>query len=108
MQYSSVVINGKQLGTHGNRTRSSSIVMAKWDNSLFGSCNSTVSRAAKIDHFCKHAVTIAGETKTILLASLSWFKSHPKNTKPIIVWYNDLFEADGIHSFVPVQSIMCK
>ena len=48
---------------------------------------------------------------THLLVNLSWFKYHPKNVafgKPITLWYHDLFEDCGIHSFIPVQFIRSR
>lgn len=37
LQYSSISLNGKTLGSHNSRMASSSIVVAEWDKSLFGS-----------------------------------------------------------------------
>ena len=78
--------------------------MAKWKIELFGSHTLNITnRAARVDYFCKHIVNIQGVSRTIVLVSLSWFKHHPKIAifgKPITVWYNDLFEADGIHSLI--------
>ena len=102
-KYSSVVINGKQVGSHGSRTKSSSVVMATWNSELFGRSNTSANyatcRAARVEYFCKHAFTVNGQSKFSTLVSLSWFKIHPKNTdfgKPVTVWYYDLFEPDGI------------
>ena len=109
-KYSSVTVNEIQLETHGSRSRSSSIVMAKWESSLFGSCNTTI-RAARIDYFCMHSLTLENQTKQTVLAGLSWFKFHPQNTKfgkPTTVWYHDLFESDGLHSLVPISFISCR
>ena len=76
MQYSSIFPNGKQLGSHRSRTASSSIVIANWDNELFGNYSSdrTTARAAQVKFFCKHVVTINGQNKTNVLVCLSWFK----------------------------------
>ena len=108
----SALENGKQLGTHGSRSTSSSIVMAKWKIELFGSHTLNITnRAARVDYFCKHIVNIQGVSRTIVLVSLSWFKHHPKIAifgKPITAWYNDLFEADGIHSLIPIEFIVCR
>ena len=113
MQYSSIFANGKQLGSHRSRTASSSIVIANWDNELFGNCSSdrTTARAAQVNFFCKHVVTINGQNKTNVLVCLSWFKYHSQNTtfgKPLTVWYRDVFEIGGVCSLIPVQFIKCR
>ena len=89
--------------------------MALWNVNWFGPClaegiDNVVTRAARINYFCKHSVTIEGVDKTHLFANLSWFLYHPKHTqlgKPISIWYHDLFEARGVHSFLPVKLIKC-
>ena len=100
-----------QLGSKKSRSASSSIVMVPWNVNWFESCSNAVSsniitRLARINYFSKHDVTINGVNKTHLLTNLSWFLYHPKNTllgRPITVWYHDLFEPCGIHSFILVQ-----
>lgn len=72
MQYSSVVINDKQVGTHRTCSASSSIVLVNWDHTLFGQDSSTnglestmspqVARPARINYFAKHVATINGQT----------------------------------------------
>ena len=104
-----MVVKGHQLGVHNSRFCSSSIVFAQWDSNIFDShCISSV-RAARIDNFYKHTVTIDGNSKSHLLVSLSWYKFHPKHLefgKPVTVWYFDLFEYYDIYSVVPVQFVV--
>ena len=118
-EYSSAKLNGKQFGTYRTRTASSSVAIAVWDSNLFGpspmmsttSTSTTVCRAVRIHSFCKHVVTIDGETKTHLLVSLSWFRIHPKHGefgKPTTVWYSDFFESFGIYSIIPVQLLQSR
>ena len=111
-KYSSVQINGKQLGSHGNRTMSSSIVMVKWDSELFGDCGNFITcRAARIEFICNHVITVNEVNKTITLVSLSWYKMHPKYEdcgKPVTIWYYDLFELDNIYSLIPIQFIISR
>ena len=111
-KYSSVVVNGRQLGSTRNQTISSSNVMVKWDSGLFGDSYGTVScRAARIEFICKHMITVNEVSITSTLVSLSWFKMHPKNEdhgKPTTVWYHDLFELDNIYSLIPVQFILAR
>ena len=61
---------------------SSSVAIATWDSSLFVlplyTCTSSLTdRPVRINSFC---FSIDGESKTHLLADVSWFKCHPKNT----------------------------
>ena len=108
VRYTSMVVKGCQLGVFKSRFCSSSIVFAKWDSNIFDSrCISNL-RAARIDSFYKHTVTINGNSKAHLLVSLLWYKFHPKHLdfgKPITVWYCDLFEY-YVYSLVPVQFIV--
>lgn len=112
-KYCSVLINGKQLGSHGNRTMSSSVVMVKWDSGLFGDggSESPNCRAARVEFTCKHVITVNEVSKTVTLVSLSWYKMHPKSGvcgKPATIWYYDLFEPDNIYTLVPIQFIISR
>ena len=95
-------------------------MLALWKTDLFGQPSlldvddveqhlvnqSEILRAARINSIILHRATI--EEKTHLLVSLSWFKFHRvmfKLGKPLTVWCPDLFEAEGIHSTVPIQFI---
>ncbi len=119
-KYSSVNMKSKQLGCSKSPSSSSSIVLALWKTDLFGQPSlldvddveqhlvnqSEILRAARINSIILHRATI--EEKTHLLVSLSWFKFHRvmfKLGKPLTVWCPDLFEAEGIHSTVPIQFI---
>ena len=108
--YTSVVLNCKAFGTHKSRTASSSVVIANWDSSVFAGSSTALSglRAARIEKFYKHTVTINGEVKVHLLVSLSWFKDHPQKhllRKPVTVWYFDLFQFCGLS---PVQLLVSR
>ena len=65
MKYSHLSMYNKQLGSFRTRMASSSVVIAAWDTRLLGPCSladetsaDIVSRAARINYFCKHAVTV--------------------------------------------------
>lgn len=101
-------MKGKLFGTHKSRTASSSIVIAKWDSRIFEDSSALSLRAARIEKFYKHSVTIKGENKVHLLCFLSWFKDHSECSsfgKPVTVWYFDLFEHCGL---VPVQVLFSR
>ena len=78
--------------------------MALWNVNWFGPCSDAdssdiVTRAASINYFCKHSVSVKGVNKTHLLANLSWFLYHPKNTqlgKPITIKF-------GITTFLNLE-----
>lgn len=102
MKYLHITMHGKQLGSHNSRMASSSVVLATWDNELFGFLSSP------------HRLFLQAQCcqqMTHLLVNLSYLKYHPKNMafgKPITVWYHDLFEDCGIHSLIPVQFIRSR
>ena len=115
MQYTHILVRGKQLGSYRSRTASST-VMVSWDTNLLGTCSggasaNIISRAARVNYFCKHSVTFDGVNRTHVLANFLSFLYHPKHTvlgKPTTVWHNDLFEPCGIHTLVPVQLVKCR
>ena len=114
-KYRTIQLDGKHLGSYKSRSTSSSIVLVTWNSDLFGtpvasgiSLPNNLLRAARIDYFLLHSVTINGANFEHLLVSLSWFLYHPKfesKGKPITVWCHDLFEPSGVHTIVPVQLI---
>lgn len=111
VKYTSAFYKGQQFGVHKSRFSSSSIVFAKWDSNIFESPSISDMRAARINDFYKHSVTINGGSKVHLLVSLSWYKFHPKHLvfgKPVTVWYCDLFEYYDVYNLVPIQFILSR
>ena len=108
-----VHVNAITFGSSKSRSSSSSIKMVKRKcpvifEKLCDHAGTTLlsENAAQIDYFIKHTILIKETPVTHLLASPSWFKPHPKSSdfgKPLTVWYNDLFEPGGLHSYLPVQ-----
>ena len=46
-----------------------------------------------------------------LLAFVSWLFPHPAKHdygKPVELWCNELFEPFGLHSFVPIENLVCR
>ena len=68
LRYSHVTVNGKQLGSKKSRSASSSTVMAMWNVNWFGPCSDAdiVTRAASINYFSKHTVSLKRVNKTRL------------------------------------------
>ena len=114
-KYRTILLDGRHLGSYKSRSTSSSCILAIWKSDLFGTpVASGISlpinplRAARIDHFFLHTVTINGANFEHMLVSLSWFLYHPNfesKGKPVTVWCHDLFELPGVHTIVPVQLI---
>ena len=101
--YKSLTVNGYRLSNYKSRSASSSIVMTYYDPTTFQKCATL--KAARINQFYQHSVTICNEVKSHLLAYLSWYQEHPESSscgKPVTIWYQDLFEAN---SFIPVELI---
>ena len=110
-KYAHISMYNKVLGTHQSNTASSSIVFVYWRYNLFGLPDSFPERVACIESFYEHAAVISGQARKHMLASLSFFKVHPKHSdygKPVSVYYHDLYERDGIYSLVPVQFICSR
>ena len=114
-KYRTIKLNGKHLGSFRSRSKSSSCVLAVWRNYFFGppvtagiTLPTDQVRAARIELFLLHRITIDDKYVEHLLVSLSCFMYHPQlncKGKPITVWCPDLFEPLGVHSLVPVQLI---
>lgn len=112
LKYKSILMYGKQIGTHLSRSSSSSILMCSW-NSIFTATNELLAitseeRPARIEYFAQLTVTINDATLNHLLFSASWFKCHPRKNafgKPVSVWECDVFDVPALSSLVPVQFI---
>ena len=64
-----------------------------------------------INYFCEDSAIIGGIHRRHVLASISLFKLHLNHGcigKPIQVYYEDVFEDDGIYSLIPVQFIQSR
>lgn len=87
--------------------RYSRFVASWFDGS--GICVDNMSfRAGKIKQLIKHSVTIDGEIKTHIMASVHWHKFYPYELgylSPIQVYYKSNFEEPGLASFIPVQRL---
>ena len=112
-KYKTVKLHGRQLGGYRSRSSSSSIVLATWNPALFDLSDEDENslRAARINYFAEHSISIDNSWVTHLLFSASWYKIHPKQQaygKPISVWECDVFEIPGTYSVLPVQTIKSR
>ena len=87
-KYTTLKLNGKQLGSHRSRSSSSSVVIASWNYQLFGpsTCTSSAEssedgedRPVRINYFAVHTFTLRDTARDvkIILFFASWFKFHP-------------------------------
>lgn len=108
LAYKSLTMNGYRFGTYKDRSASSSIVMTYYDTNSFQKCATL--RAARINQFYKHSVTINNELKSHLLVSLSLYEEYPQRLscgKPVTICYKDLFQS-AHDSLIPVQLISSR
>ena len=121
-KYTTLKLNGKQLGSHRSISSSSLVVIASWNYQLFGpsTCTSSVEssedgedRRVRINYFAVHTFTLCETARDvkIILFSASWFKFNPNKDncgKPVTIWECDIFESQpGVH-IIPVQLIKCR
>ena len=113
-KFSTITLNGKQLGSYKSRSSSSSLVLSLWNQKLFYPTvehtgdNECVHRPTRINFFAKHNIEVNGIRHSLILFSASWFKYHPDKDifgKPITVWECDIYETPGSHSIIPVEFI---
>ena len=127
-KYSSIEFNGIAYGSSGNRPSAHPyVVLATWNESYFGPPRSalpdTIShpnsheRPINIHHYVTVAVTyncISSDKQQCEqwnLAHASWFYPHSSRYvmgKPAELWYKGLFEAFGMHTYVPLDLLLAR
>ena len=116
-KYKYVIINGIKINS--STPKSLSVAMAIWNTDVLGeiALDPAVSpidnyqRPILIQSFVKATFFIDGQIQSQHLVSAKWFQSHPSRFvvgKPAQVWCKDLFEREGIHSFVPLRFLICR
>ena len=64
-----------------------------------------------MQHFAKVSVTVVDHAEQFVFARVAWYQPHPhqyKLGKPAEVWCHDLFELDGLHSFIPLDKFTSR
>ena len=118
-KYSSLSVGGR---TYSAIRHNTCIALVTWDTELFGDmpCDGSVSgsnyaRPVLINHFVKVSYCVDTTTReesnmhTHMFARVSWFCHHPAKHylgQPAEIWCNNIFEAFGVHSYIPVSSII--
>ena len=106
----------------GKSSQKRYIVMASWDKSgLFGppptalpnsDSPSANNRPVNIHYYIK--ATFTGyelPASSLILAHVSWFYPHPNRCaigNPAQLWCSNMFESFGMHSFLPLDHLMCR
>ena len=125
-RYSSVTLRGKDYRSSGKCATKPYVVQASWNLDCYGppptrlpdemsNVNSN-ERPVNVHHYVTVTYTYSSvETKdchcSLTLAYVSWFQPHPcryKIGKPAEVWCRNLFEAFGIHSYVPLDLFLFR
>lgn len=109
--------DGKDMFAGENsRSYKSSFIMAHWSekDGTIASFNSmpTKPTPGQIKYFLKHTIFIGNESKTHVIAFVSWFLEHSDLQnyygKPVEVWHHTLRQSTGSASFIPVKRIASK
>ena len=116
-KYKYLTIKGIKINS--STKKSISVVMATWKRDVFGeiSSDSAVNpidiyqRPILIDSFLKVTFFIDEQIQSLYLVSAKWFQSHPSRFivgKPAQIWCKNLFERQGVHSFIPLGFLICR
>jgi len=122
LKYSSLTINGKHFGSSGKRSKVPVVVLASWDESLYGSTPTplpsssllpptSILRPVNVHYFMKVSFSVCTSSSSFFVAHVSWFSPHPDRHalgKPVELWCPSLFESFGLQSFVPIKNISCR
>ena len=124
-KYSSITLNHKVYGSSG-KTSTPTVALAKWDENLYGPPLSSVpvsfsndpnTRPINIHYFAKILYTTSSVDEICTtehhqtFAYCSWFFPHPARHnlgKPVEIWCNSVYEASGIHTFIPLNNIVSR
>lgn len=112
LKYTSINLNGKKFFSSGRR-KFPAVALLKWDDKLYGhSSPELATRPANIHYFIRASLTMSNQcTEYLTLAFVSWFSPHPSRHnlgKPAELWCSQLYEPQGIHSFVQIKDILSR
>lgn len=130
-KYSSIVLNGKPYRSSGKHTHNSCkpyVVSASWNESYYGSPPTVLprpdtlhpssnERPVNVHYYITATVSFSTAQKHNIchqswtVAHVSWFFPHPYRYnfgKPVELWCPTLFEAFGLHSYVPLDHLLTR
>lgn len=122
LKYSSLTLNSKIYSSSGKRTQVPYIVHVQWNEDLYGSPPTTLpisnqlishhnDRPCNVHYYLKASFIANNKESSLLLAYVSWLFPHPQRYrlgKPAQLWCNNMYESFGLHSFVQLNSILCR
>lgn len=118
LQYSSVTLEGKIFSSSIGQHRSPCIVQVQWNEDYYGNPPTELPepseprsniRPVRLHNYLKVNYSVNSEPSSLILAFVSWMKPHQLRYhigKPAELW-RDRFEVFGMHSFIPIHSIIC-
>ena len=103
-------------------TKSTSIVMALWDQDIFGHAPTFLPRLfvnpvdanlrpVRINYFLKLSYCTSEVVHTHHFVCVSWFQPHPSRFsigKPAQIWCKNAFEPEGLHSFLSLDRLSSR
>ena len=120
-KYTSITVRGKKYGCFGKRG-SVHTALVEWNMDLFGSPPSPLPdsdhpnskfRPVKLLHYIRTSISCRSSehASKFLMAVVSWCMPHPNKGdigNPAQIWSKDLYECDGVHTFVPLSNLKCR
>ena len=117
-----ISFNGKSMGysASGQNSSSSCNLLAEWNVNLYGSPPTglpqpenprSLQRPVKLQHLARVSFSVRETVEHIVLAVVSWYHPHPNQHalgKPAEPWCPNLSEDYGLHSFIPIDNIVCR
>ena len=120
-KYSSITFRGKTFSSSGKRKGTPYVLMANWKESTYGTPptplanslleSSSNTRPIDAHYYVEASFLVNEEISSLFLAHVSWMYPHSERYtigKPVELWCRRKYEAFGIHSFVPLDSILCR
>lgn len=120
-KYSSIILRGKEYSSSGKRKGTPYLVMADWKESSYGEPPTTLPdhllettsnfRPVDVHYYVEASFLVDGVLSALLLAHVSWMFPHPHRYaigKPAQLWCRRKYESFGIHSFVLLDTLLCR
>ena len=118
-KYSSVSFKGKTFSI-SRKNSVPYVVQAQWNESIFGSPPTSLPDSylpttniwpVNVKYYFNATFTTEATTCSLTFAYVLWLLPHPQRYalgKPAELWQNGLYECGGLHSFVPIDHLICR
>lgn len=119
MKYESVCFKGKKFSI-SRKNNVPYVVQAKWNKDLFGTPPTSLPesdiptaniRPIDVKYYFKATFTAKDTSRTITFAHALWLLPHLQRYaigKPAELWHNGLYECSGLHSYIPIDHLICR